>query len=164
MSTLPPQARDFNPRSSREERRGRKRIGAYSSYFNPRSSREERRTSKATPFNRVLFQSTLLAGGATCVGKTAYVYDDISIHAPRGRSDIIRCNKERSYQIFQSTLLAGGATIRQNGAIILWDISIHAPRGRSDDRHSVRNHNYKYFNPRSSREERQSTKTGANVV
>ena len=57
----------------------------------------------------------------------------ISIHAPRGGSDL-RCPSERKGDsLFQSTLPVGGATAPWASAYGMSRISIHAPRGGSDD-------------------------------
>ena len=56
----------------------------------------------------------------------------ISIHAPRGGSDLKGVDGQEVYYIFQSTLPVGGATkahVVGNRANV---ISIHAPRGGSD--------------------------------
>ena len=65
------------------------------------------------------FQSTLLVRGATHKHTLRGIKEDISIHAPRERSDILR--------LFLSNNLA---------------ISIHAPRERSDGKviHTIQNH------------------------
>ena len=122
--------------------------------FNPRSPWGERPIFSASPLGTFLFQSTLPVGGAT--GGTVKRHEgcNISIHAPRGGSDIARyCNifnelhfnprspwgsdplrKLRSVPPlqFQSTLPVGGATARKNDVLIGTFISIHAPRGGSD--------------------------------
>ena len=103
---------DFNPRSPRGERRF-SGGGKYSAdgYFNPRSPRGERQRLFFNPPNAALFQSTLPAGGATisniyffCIcnnfnprsprGERLRLFrcssrGQISIHAPRGGSDVI---------------------------------------------------------------------------
>ena len=60
------------------------------------------------------------------------VLDGISIHAPRGGSDLLHIITILFLFLFQSTLPVGGATeipaSKSSGA----DISIHAPRGGSD--------------------------------
>ncbi len=78
------------------------------------------------------FQSTLPVGGATVVagGGTAQLY--VSIHAPRGGSDLCVTWDTSIGKMFQSTLPVGGATILT--FVIEWvnAVSIHAPRGGSD--------------------------------
>ena len=60
-------------------------------------------TAGSLPFlSQDVFQSTLPAGGATYVHFWKVGKQNISIHAPRGGSDL--------RQAFQSTLPAGGAT------------------------------------------------------
>ena len=123
--------------------------------FNPRSSCEER--PDTTPLHTI--------------------YADISIHAPHARSDgdvavNIRvpayfnprssCEERLGYrpavhQIvkFQSTLLMRGATNLADTADAESNISIHAPHARSDTASVYTAQIQKYFNPRSSCEERQ---------
>ena len=102
------------------------------------------------------FQSTLPVGGATCGLLWLHSCISISIHAPRGGSDLrTKCQQLRTgdfnprspwgerpaaggdmtgpINIFQSTLPVGGATrcirLRRGRPTI----SIHAPRGGSDE-------------------------------
>ncbi len=63
----------------------------------------------ASQFLEGKFQSTLPVGGATVVVEISHISREVSIHAPRGRSDYMPC-------------LWGNAS----------GVSIHAPRGRSD--------------------------------
>ena len=126
--------RDFNPRSPRGERPGRhpeegarpvefqstlpaggatqesiRNPGRYR-HFNPRSPRGERPCLFIhRRYQEMLFQSTLPAGGATRLKLCEEASDCISIHAPRGGSDL----PFRAY-------------------CLIWNISIHAPRGGSD--------------------------------
>ncbi len=79
---------NFNPRSSCEERREADVVGDASLYFNPRSSCEER-------LDLVLLRLT---------------HANISIHAPHARSDETRINIFEPEFRFQSTLLMRGAT------------------------------------------------------
>ena len=61
--------KDFNPRSSCEERQHNSPYTISDSYFNPRSSCEERRPNKVLVALRIkAFQSTLLMRGATHAG------------------------------------------------------------------------------------------------
>ena len=80
-------------------------------------------TARPTPG----FQSTLPVGGATTRSRGARRPEDISIHAPRGGSDmdIFFCPKS------------------------VLKISIHAPRGGSDSFAPERYQRYSNFNPRS---------------
>ena len=80
----------------------------------------------------VLFQSTLPAGGATHSKASGGGKPGISIHAPRGGSDLRRGECTRLPKQFQSTLPAGGATHSKASGGGKPGISIHAPRGGSD--------------------------------
>ena len=113
----------------------------------------------ATAFNQLSaderkFQSTLPVGGATQRRRTCIHLVLISIHAPRGGSDVNALvvlatlwyfnprspwgerHRELIKSIlsmkFQSTLPVGGATGRISSAASFTGISIHAPRGGSD--------------------------------
>ena len=101
-------------------------------YFNPRSPRGER------PKNNYGHAKML----------------HISIHAPRGGSDIFITIFSTSEKTFQSTLPAGGATDFVNPCFADVLISIHAPRGGSDNRNLSLILTLTYFNPRSPRGER----------
>ena len=125
-------SKNFNPRSSCEERlsrvfrspKGQISIHAPharsdprttpdapsgSWHFNPRSSCEERRLDAQYAMTLSKFQSTLLMRGATRAARLA-LYDDV----------------------FQSTLLMRGATLRYLRFVPVSQISIHAPHARSD--------------------------------
>ena len=58
---------------------------------------------------------------------------NISIHAPRGGSDLISGGSIHAVMLFQSTLPVGGATAGHLQREVEKNISIHAPRGGSDD-------------------------------
>ncbi len=146
----------FNPRSPWEERRDCGGDRSWSESFNPRSPWEERHVNDLlvfTGFN--WFQSTLPVGGATSGTSQYLTSTEVSIHAPRGRSDHHRSRTRASHVAFQSTLPVGGATggvttkcaivasfnprspweerpVRYIGPDISRRVSIHAPRGRSD--------------------------------
>ncbi len=78
----------FNPRSPWEERRDCGGDRSWSESFNPRSPWEERHVNDLlvfTGFN--WFQSTLPVGGATSGTSQYLTSTEVSIHAPRGRSD-----------------------------------------------------------------------------
>ena len=81
-------------------------------YFNPRSPWGERQIQASKELEAKKFQSTLPVGGATgnagCVGLGAR----ISIHAPRGGSDLRTPARSAPSFAFQSTLPVGGATHR----------------------------------------------------
>ena len=147
------------------------------SYFNPRSPWGERQREINNLEDIQIFQSTLPVGGATCHlladalqlgqfqstlpvgGATKFSHAAImdaviSIHAPRGGSDLVtqpgllqkrlfqstlpvggatRCVlTTSSAAAFPSTLPVGGATSQQRYSDLCVSISIHAPRGGSD--------------------------------
>ena len=99
----------FNPRSSCEERHVLHYRRADWHHFNPRSSCEERLEIPHSTPGRTEFQSTLLMRGATEKRSRGREGDVISIHAPHARSDTTDTNKRKC-----------------------GDISIHAPHARSD--------------------------------
>ena len=79
------------------------------SHFNPRSPWGERHAKKGQNKLSIAFQSTLPVGGATHWQPLPEPPKEISIHAPRGGSDL-----------------------DINGFVQGLSISIHAPRGGSD--------------------------------
>ena len=104
-----------------------------STYFNPRSPRGERRSVSVRHVQLFIFQSTLPAGGATFCFRASRSAFYISIHAPRGGSDVLEITPMfATDEEFQSTLPAGGATIVCDTQAYAAMISIHAPRGGSD--------------------------------
>ena len=60
--------------------------------------------------NLLLFQSTLPVGGATNILVPEELIPNISIHAPRGGSDLLGVYIFQTAKKFQSTLPVGGAT------------------------------------------------------
>ncbi len=128
----------FNPRSSCEERQELSPGVGVSTYFNPRSSCEERRGWLREIKVNGVFQSTLLMRGATIPHDTVTTQRRISIHAPHARSDQAQAAAASAASAFQSTLLMRGATSRQR---------------KNKGRHT------KYFNPRSSCEERRASRS-----
>ena len=123
----------------------------------------------------VLFQSTLPAGGATPVGRDggggggsfnprsprgerrnktfARLFSLVSIHAPRGGSDVqglVSLPRGRSFNP-RSPRGERPARLHVHPAAL---VSIHAPRGGSDDRPHMRGLTGTGFNPRSPRGER----------
>ena len=123
----------FNPRSSCEERLQENALFSMKQQnFNPRSSCEERRKTAEVVGNYCKFQSTLLMRGATCI-------------KPRMAG---------IYLQFQSTLLMRGATHTPARKVAEKGISIHAPHARSDTTSWSISCASRYFNPRSSCEER----------
>ena len=80
------------------------------------------------------FQSTLPVGGATAGVCGISGGTVISIHAPRGGSDLWKMLYDSKRKVFQSTLPVGGATTSLEGLTNRDKISIHAPRGGSDYR------------------------------
>ena len=124
-------------------------------YFNPRSPWGERPAPAAAAGPSARFQSTLPVGGATGTNKPPNKTQEISIHAPRGGSDVLDGNSHAAATGFQSTLPVGGATVAHSNVrrtqqnfnprspwgerqfwsgfgLTAYEISIHAPRGGSD--------------------------------
>ena len=85
-------------------------IGIYRNNFNPRSPWGERQPRRH--------------------GRRSHQL--ISIHAPRGGSDVTLRTYWMPFASFQSTLPVGGATVLADRQSLVADISIHAPRGGSD--------------------------------
>ena len=102
------------------------RFAGHEGNFNPRSPWGERPLFSSRILIRFLFQSTLPVGGATWTVTFRPFQFCISIHAPRGGSDV------------------GLLVLLQ----IIW-ISIHAPRGGSDDGSYKIRLDKSDFNPRS---------------
>ena len=75
---------------------------------------------------------------------------EISIHAPRERSDVTSIAVCAVALLFQSTLLVRGATRLKQVKIETKNISIHAPRERSDNILDTVIFLLLDFNPRSS--------------
>ena len=121
--------------------------------FNPRSSCEERRKPNRAAFATSLFQSTLLMRGATGYKQAVRLVRTISIHAPHARSDPV-CRRVE----VQETISIHAPHARSDKNIKTplrdADISIHAPHARSDSPFLRRYNPGDYFNPRSSCEER----------
>ena len=120
----------FNPRSPRRERPWRRSISSRHSHFNPRSPRRERRNAPQRFAQRIKFQSSLPAKGATYAGLSFLVAIYISILAPREGSDLpLRVNNE-PLRAFQSSLPAKGATaiLYKIICIFLYKINIYAPK------------------------------------
>ena len=146
-------------------------------YFNPRSSCEERPGPSPSVSTMARFQSTLLMRGATEYGSCNNVTQEISIHAPHARSDFIIHRFSTAHDNFNPR--SSYEERRHECAVreVRLHISIHAPHTRSDttpypvasaprsfqstllirgatfhsDSCSTRD---RYFNPRSSYEER----------
>ena len=141
------------------------------SHFNPRSPWGERPGNVGKEGDHWKFQSTLPVGGATILLFCSQSYHLISIHAPRGGSDITLIKRRKTagdfnprspwgerpvdtlaiamVVTFQSTLPVGGATIDGftfSGSV---RISIHAPRGGSDHFQELPKAKVQHFNPRS---------------
>ena len=112
------------PRGGSDMRMPRKRISAGN--FNPRSPWGERRRTYSGVSRRKQFQSTLPVGGATLVSMYSVGPKMISIHAPRGGSDMFTVDK-----------------------FLGVNISIHAPRGGSDSPRYIGCTFRQNFNPRS---------------
>ena len=95
-----------------------------------------------------LFQSTLPVGGATYLQIVADNGKDISIHAPRGGSDLIDADSQCNLTI-SIHAPRGGSDARRYRCTRWGSISIHAPRGGSDLVYGLRLSNHRHFNPRS---------------
>ena len=146
---------DFNPRSSCEERLHRPTSSYFAIDFNPRSSCEERQKTPTFQQGFGIFQSTLLMRGATPrrPRPTEKIYLFQSTLLMRGAT--ILAFLLIQWSRFQSTLLMRGATsCPQHLHAISSAISIHAPHARSDATPSTTSTARRYFNPRSSCEER----------
>ena len=100
-------------------------------YFNPRSPRGERRKPKTYFPTASRFQSTLPAGGATLPITFGSRRAIISIHAPRGGSDVSDSLMLCPARISIHAPRGGSDHIVPRMALI-HTISIHAPRGGSD--------------------------------
>ena len=107
------------PRGGSDAVMGRSRV--ITGNFNPRSPWGERQLVVSLEHQILLFQSTLPVGGATKAIFLTLTYNDISIHAPRGGSDVTCTQDLSTGSVFQSTLPVGGATqpykwvLRPNG-------------------------------------------------
>ena len=123
---------DFNPRSPHGERQGFKSSRGSPRNFNPRSPHGERLDDPFDMVERIEFQSTLPARGATVTRPTKCNRCEISIHAPRTGSDAGWLISSAITSVFQSTLPARGATPYCGTKMLLKNISIHAPRTGSD--------------------------------
>ena len=98
------------PRGGSDQLRGG--LGEQLRDFNPRSPWGERRGRSSSTTRQKTFQSTLPVGGATYNFSVFRADDDISIHAPRGGSDLASAYVNFMKERFQSTLPVGGATVR----------------------------------------------------
>ena len=144
--------------------------------FNPRSSCEERRLALVHAGRSAISIHAPHARSDWRLQSCTGARRTISIHAPHARSDSARpsatskssnfnprssCEERRGVislktadRIFQSTLLMRGATVIPIDVVNRLWISIHAPHARSDAT-SIRYLGYlRHFNPRSSCEER----------
>ncbi len=102
--------------------------------FNPRSPWEERPGQDGRSYPDTQFQSTLPVGGATRKGLTWTAHAiPVSIHAPRGRSDVPSNGVTVDQRVPVSIHAPRGRSdIQQKMKVVLRRVSIHAPRGRSD--------------------------------
>ena len=116
--------------------------------FNPRSPWGERQRRDLSAETATAFQSTLPVGGATSNFFTSGFLLYISIHAPRGGSDLRRV---RPFQRVQISIHAprGGSDSIVDSRKHFVSISIHAPRGGSDNCQGTNTQHNTYFNPRS---------------
>ncbi len=79
---------NFNPRSPWGERLNCTVSDGHDVNFNPRSPWGERPWRRSSQYTEIQFQSTLPVGGATCGSMVSFPNTRISIHAPRGGSDL----------------------------------------------------------------------------
>ena len=100
--------------------------------FNPRSPWGERLYNRSMDASARLFQSTLPVGGATYYGMDAGTAYQISIHAPRGGSDVFGGYLLEYYQDFNPRSPWGERPGLAGLGLPGSEISIHAPRGGSD--------------------------------
>ena len=118
--------------------------------FNPRSPWGERLTFIYQIIFGMAFQSTLPVGGATTGEGLKETLIGISIHAPRGGTDLEVLQIGLFGVQFQSTLPVGGATSPYIACLWAKTISIHAPRGGSDAADASESSEAAgHFNPRS---------------
>ena len=106
----------------------------------------------------VEFQSTLPVGGATPDWGDFFEPIKISIHAPRGGSDIQHQNRKWQYHHFNPRSPWGERPGVWKVDRLELLISIHAPRGGSDKRLNTIRNGEGNFNPRSPWGERLQTK------
>ena len=106
-------------------------------------------------FTIVIFQSTLPVGGATCFCATTSTAYNISIHAPRGGSDLTIQRTIFRSDYFNPRSPWGERLAQMQAEGQDMQISIHAPRGGSDSIHKLWVDFSEHFNPRSPWGERQ---------
>ncbi len=87
-------------------------------------------------------------GGATRRNGLGTNITKISIHAPRGGSDILEAGIRRLNTI-SIHAPRGGSDLPVNLGRVILPISIHAPRGGSDSYSQGLNRMWMHFNPRS---------------
>ena len=125
-------------------------------HFNPRSPWGERRCILFIYIASVGISIHAPRGGSDLIFRAklgnAFL---ISIHAPRGGSDLGLDRNFISGIQFQSTLPVGGATLSGKSLMLGNLISIHAPRGGSDIFLETLVLSVRHFNPRSPWGERQ---------
>ena len=122
--------------------------------FNPRPSREGRPFKGVLYNHRVKFQSTPLAGGATCISKYTAESFCISIHAPRGRGDLLYNVNLDKQPHFNPRPSREGRQLKKLYHTRENDFNPRPSReGRRESLTSV-HAKWRYFNPRPSREGR----------
>ena len=171
--------RDFNPRSSCEERRASLSDGRHADAISIHAPHARSDTPKDVPCGRfdvisihapharsdltTIFPGFVLvlisihaphARSDLFILLTKRVYIIISIHAPHARSDQLYTQKIRYLAIFQSTLLMRGATNSHSSGRIM--SRYFNPRSSCEERllHAPSLPFMHHFNPRSSCEER----------
>ena len=164
LADIPAETDDFNPRSPWGERQPRLRKVSIQAEFQSTLP-----VGGATAGLDILwrccgFQSTLPVGGATTCKPDLYPWRLISIHAPRGGSDMGDAISSGSASEFQSTLPVGGATAAGPTHRPERTISIHAPRGGSDCSMVAKVIGFKNFNPRSPWGERRRNASTADSI
>ena len=79
-------------------------------YFNPLPSHEGRQTQGGRKGVDLIFQSTPLTRGETCIHSDAGQVQRISIHSPHTRGDALNAPRQIFADTFQSTPLTRGET------------------------------------------------------
>ena len=106
-------------------------MSLFSLNFNPRSPWGERQSVSSDVHSDFVFQSTLPVGGATRIPILVILTMLISIHAPRGGSDV-KSPDARLQDPISIHAPRGGSDPYFIPTGVARLISIHAPRGGSD--------------------------------
>ncbi len=147
--------KSFNPRSPWEERPSPFLIFNLYNLFQSTLPWEERHHQSTTPLDDSQFQSTLPVGGATLLCPAYQSGENVSIHAPRGRSDQLAveyvgtdCYSFNPRSPWEERPCWSDFSVQEScfnprspwEERLTWKdpndisigVSIHAPRGRSD--------------------------------